>query len=98
MPRADWLATLEAYADDLTRAMQRRLSEAGQTLDWLSQRLASPVTTIAHERLNLQSLQARLLHATRILLRQSCFALVNLCTRLSAQTPNTATQRHQLLE
>ena len=96
--RADWLATLEAHADDLTRAMQRRLSEASQTLDWLSRRLASPATTIAHERLKLQSLQARLQHATRIPLTQSRYALLNLRTRLSAQIPDSSAPRNRLLE
>jgi exodeoxyribonuclease VII large subunit len=98
VPRADWLATLETHADDLTRALRRQLGEASQTLDWLSRRLTSPATTIAHERLKLQSLQARLLHATRIPLTQSRYALLNLRTRLAAHIPSTVAPRNALLE
>lgn len=98
LARADWLAMLAAHADDLTSAIQRRLNEASQTLDWLNRRLISPATTITHERLKLQSLQARLLHATRIPLTQSRYALLNLRTRLSAQVPDTTARRSKLLE
>ena len=98
VPRGDWLATLEAHADDLTRALRRQLGEASQTLDWLGRRLSSPATTIAHERVKLQSLHSRLLHATRIPLTQSRYALLNLRTRLTAQIPDTSASRAGLLE
>ncbi|MEO8598649.1 MAG: exodeoxyribonuclease VII large subunit, partial [bacterium] len=64
-PRADWLAIVMTQADALQRAIQRQLSERGQTLDWLSHRLQSPKTTIARERLQLQALGNRLHLATR---------------------------------
>jgi exodeoxyribonuclease VII large subunit len=92
-PRQDWLATLEAHADDLVRAMQRRLSDASQTVDWLSRRLVSPSAYIAHERLKLRGLQAGLAHATRIPLNRARFALTHLQTRLSAQVPVVAPRR-----
>ncbi|RJG08047.1 exodeoxyribonuclease VII large subunit [Noviherbaspirillum cavernae] len=95
-PRADWLATLDAHADDLRRAMKRRLSDAAQTLDWLSRRLVSPSTYIAHERLRLHGFQARLAHATRTPLKQARFSLTHLQTRLAAQLPDTASRRTQL--
>jgi exodeoxyribonuclease VII large subunit len=95
-PRADWLATLEAHADDLTRAFKRQLIDRVQTLDWLSRRLVSPSTHIAHERLKLGGLQTRLAHATRIPLDQARFALSHLRTRLTAQLPKTAAVRTHL--
>ncbi len=97
-PRADWLATLEAHADDLTRALRRRLADTAQTLDWLSRRLVSPAAYIAHERLKLGSLQTRLAHATRMPLSQARFALRHLQTRLSSQLPQTAPHRQRLAQ
>jgi len=89
-PHADWIATLDTHADDLTHAMRRQLANAAQTLDWLSHRLASPATTIAHERLKLQGLQSRLAHATRTPLTRARFAAMQLGTRLKAQLPDVA--------
>lgn len=92
-PRTDWLATLEAHADDLTRAFKRQLADSVQTLDWLSRRLVSPSAYIAHERLKLRGLQTRLVHATRMPLNQAHFALSHLQTRLSARLPKTTPYR-----
>ena len=97
-PRADWLATLEAHADDLTRALKRHLADATQTLDWLSRRLVSPSAYIAHERLKLHGLQTRLAHATRMPLNQARFALSHLQTRLSAQLPRTTSYRARITD
>jgi exodeoxyribonuclease VII large subunit len=94
--RGDWLATLEAHADDLVRAMQRRLSDTAQTVDWLSRRLVSPSAYIAHERLKLRGLHAGLSHATRMPLNRARFALTHLQTRLSAQAPEVAPRRARL--
>jgi exodeoxyribonuclease VII large subunit len=95
-PRADWLAMLEAHADDLTRGIMRQLADTAQTLDWLSRRLVSPSSYIAHERLKLHGLQARLFHATRTPLNQTRFALSHLHARLSAQLPKTTAYRMHL--
>jgi exodeoxyribonuclease VII large subunit len=95
-PRADWLAALDAHASELTRAMMRRLSDTAQSLDWLSRRLVSPSAYIAHERLKLRGLQARLGHAHRTPLNQARFSLTHLQTRLSAQLPDTAQHRTRL--
>jgi exodeoxyribonuclease VII large subunit len=97
-PREGWLATLEAHADDLVRAMRRRLSDDAQTLDWLSRRLISPSAHIVHERLKLGGLQRRLAHATRTPLNQARFSFIHLRTRLSAQLPDTVAQRSRLVD
>lgn len=98
IPRNDWLSFLASHAADMTRAVQRQLGETGQTLDWLTRRLVSPATTINHERLKLQSLQTRLMHATTIPLRQSRYTLLHLRTRLSAQLPDTRRSKTVLLD
>lgn len=97
-PRADWLATLQSSADDLTRAFRRHLADKGQTLDWLSRRLISPSAYISHERLKLRGLQTRLAHATRTPLSQARYTLSHLQTRLAAQLPRTDAARARLNE
>lgn len=92
-PRADWLATLGAHANDLTRAFKRLLAEKTQTLDWVSRRLVSPSAYISHERLKLQGLQTRLAHATRSPLTSARFSLSHLQTKLAAQLPKTGPAR-----
>lgn len=97
-PYADWLATLEAHADDMTRAIHRRLSDTSQTLDWMARRLVSPASYIARERLKLQGLKTRLGHATRMPLEQSRYALRHLQTRLAARLPDTTPLRVRIVE
>jgi exodeoxyribonuclease VII large subunit len=101
-PRTDWVAALEAHADDLTRALRRQLAETTQTLDWLSRRLVSPSAYIAHERLKLRNLQARLAHATRLSARLPDTLHARLRTtdharRLTACTVTQIAQRRQTL-
>lgn len=93
LPRSEWLAQLEAHADDLGYLLKKQLSDAAQTLDWMSRRLISPVAYITHERVKLQNLQARLRHATRMPLDHARFALVHLRNRWQTQLPDTRTQR-----
>ncbi|HEX2532005.1 MAG TPA: exodeoxyribonuclease VII large subunit [Burkholderiaceae bacterium] len=97
-PRADWIATLDAHVEDLTRTMKRQLANAAQTLDWLSHRLTSPAAGIAHERTKLRGLQYRLTHAAATPLTQAHFALAHVRTRWAAQLPDTATPRMRLSE
>ena len=97
-PRAHWLDTLESMAEDMTRAMRRRLSEASQNLDWLSRRLVSPSTYAAHQRLKLHAMQLRLAHATRTPLSMARYAVNQLDTRLRAQLPDIAAERRRLAE
>lgn len=97
-PRADWLATLEAQAMDLSRALHRRLGTAAQTLDWLSRRLVSPSTAITHQRLRLQNAQTRLAHATRTPVAQARMKLLRVQNRLALQLPDIDAQRRQVAE
>ena len=97
-PRADWLVTLEAHADDLTRTLRRQLADTAQSLDWLSHRLTSPAAMIRHERLKLQGWQTRLAHATRMPVARARHTLVQAGIRLSSRLPQTLPLRRQLLE
>jgi exodeoxyribonuclease VII large subunit len=97
-PRAHWLDSLESMAEDMTRAMRRRLSEASQNLDWLSRRLVSPSAHAAHQRLKLHAMQLRLAHATRTPLNMARYAVNQLDTRLRAQLPDIAAERRRLAE
>jgi exodeoxyribonuclease VII large subunit len=94
--RGDWLAALEHSAGGLRQALTRRLTDAAQALDWLARRLVSPTAYIAHERLKLHSLQARLGHATRIPLSGMGFALQQLRGRLNARLPDTLHARNRV--
>jgi exodeoxyribonuclease VII large subunit len=98
LPRADWLALLEDHAADLSRAVWRRLTDTGQTLDWLSRRLVSPSAYIARERLHLRAAHMRLAHGARTPLNQARFALTHLDNRLAAQVPDTQAWRLRLTE
>jgi exodeoxyribonuclease VII large subunit len=95
-PREDWIATLDMHAENLRRSWKRQLSDKTQTLDWLSRRLISPITYIAHERLKLQGLQDRLAHAAQIPLTEARHAVSQFRTRLIAQRPDFTVQRTRL--
>lgn len=97
-PRADWLAALRHHAANLTRACKRHLAEHGQTIDWMSHRLVSPVTYAAHERTKLDALRNRLEHATRTPMIRACYRLQHLQTRLQNRLPDTRTARRLLCE
>uniref|UniRef100_UPI0003682284 exodeoxyribonuclease VII large subunit n=1 Tax=Herbaspirillum lusitanum TaxID=213312 RepID=UPI0003682284 len=92
-PRAEWQAQLQNHAADLTRALRRRLAEQGQTVDWMSRRLVSPASYIAHERVKLRALQARLEHATRTPVTRARYQLQHLQTRLQNRLPDTRAAR-----
>jgi exodeoxyribonuclease VII large subunit len=94
--RLDWLAALEARANHLTRAMLRQQSDAGQNLDWLARRLISPAAYISRERLKLQTLTTRIMHASRLPLTAARFALLRTESRLAAQLPDISRQRTHL--
>jgi exodeoxyribonuclease VII large subunit len=97
-PRDEWLVQVTGQLTALTRAMQRQLAEAAQSLDWLARRLISPSAYVAHERLKLQGLQLRLGHATRLPLNQARFEVSRLATRLTHQLPHTDVLRKQLAQ
>jgi exodeoxyribonuclease VII large subunit len=96
VPRADWLATLEMHADDMTRALRRYLSDTAQTLDWLSRRLVSPSMQVAHDRLKLRSLHIRLAHSSRKPLAQAQFDFMRIQSRWAAQLPKTEAHHMRL--
>lgn len=92
-PRDEWLAQVQNHAADLTRALRRRLAEHGQTVDWMSRRLVSPASYIAHERVKLRALQARLEHATHTPVTRARYQLQHLQTRLQNRLPDTRAAR-----
>ncbi|MFL6672372.1 MAG: exodeoxyribonuclease VII large subunit [Massilia sp.] len=95
-PRADWLASLEADAGDVQRAMDRILSEANQTLDNFSRRLLSPAAQIAHQRLKLRSMAAALTHAVRVPVNRHGMALAQLQQRWSRHRPDVRAVREKI--
>ncbi|SNS37268.1 Exodeoxyribonuclease VII large subunit [Noviherbaspirillum humi] len=95
-PLADWLATLHSHGYLLRRGMERRLSDANQSLDWLSRRLVSPRAYIARERLRLRELQHRLGHATCMPLAEARHLLQRLNGRLTCQKPNLEPHKTRL--
>lgn len=94
--RADWLATLEMNADDVSLALRRQLQNTAQSLDWLSRRLISPATRLAHVRLKLRGMSMQLLHAMRARLSHDQYALMQLRGRCSARLPDVAPHRMHL--
>jgi exodeoxyribonuclease VII large subunit len=96
-PRADWLASLQADAFDLQRAMRRTLTGAMQTLDRQAQRLQSPRQQIGHQRLKLLALSTAMAHANRAPLQQARFALERLAARRAACRLDAAPLRAQML-
>ncbi len=96
-PRADWLASLQADATDLRRAMRRSLNEANQSLDSMARRLQSPTAQIANQRLRLHALATALTHAQRAPLQRGAFNFMQLRARWSRQRPEVAALRAALL-
>jgi len=88
--RGDWVSMLKTLAADMTRAIQRELTDASQSMDWLSRRLISPAAYISRERLKLQTLSTRLTHASRTPVAIARYSMMHLQTRLKAQLPDTA--------
>jgi exodeoxyribonuclease VII large subunit len=95
-PRADWLASLQADAFDLRRAMRRTLSEASQTLDNASRRLQSPSAQIGHQRLKVLALSTALTHAVRAPVNRHGLVLAQLRQRWARHRPDVRTLRTQV--
>lgn len=95
-PRADWLASLQADALDLRRAMRRTLSEASQGLDHASRRLLSPSAQIGHQRLKVLALSTALTHAVRAPVNRDGLVLARLRQRWARHRPDVRTLRTQL--
>lgn len=94
---ADWLAWLDGQAQQMQRAMQRKLDRHAQQLDYLSRRLLSPTARLHQERLRLANLQRRLQHAQQRQIQSARHALQQWQTRLSACVPSVTVQRQRLL-
>lgn len=97
-PRADWFSALHSHAAHLTRAVQHRLAEHGQAVDWISRRLISPLAYINHERVKQQALQTRLEHAIRIPTVQARYQLQHWQTRLQNRLPDIRNARLLMAE
>ena len=97
-PRADWVDSLAAYAEDLTNTLRRQLDHHAQKLDWHARKLLSPRAAIAHQKLRLTGLHNRLHHAATIPLTAARFTLSQLDRRLQHQIPDTRMQRSKLTE
>ncbi|MYN07422.1 exodeoxyribonuclease VII large subunit [Pseudoduganella aquatica] len=95
-PRADWLASLRADANDLRRAMQRALGDAAQTLDGYTRRLLSPTAQIAQQRSKLQAHATALTHANRAPLAYARVSFDKLQSRWSALRPDVRALRMQV--
>ncbi len=95
-PRADWLASLEADATDLRRAMRRSLAEANLNLDNYARRLLSPSAQIGHQRLKLVALSTAMTHAQRAPRQRQGFALAQLRARWSRHLPDTRARGAEL--
>lgn len=91
--QAEWLSVLETYTNDLTRALQRRLTDAMQRLDWLAQRLISPSAYLERERLQLQSRRTRLQHAWQMNITQTRLALHAQAAQLEVLNPQRTLER-----
>jgi exodeoxyribonuclease VII large subunit len=95
-PRADWLSSLNADVVDLRRAMQRRLGDAGQSLDNLARRLQSPSARIGGQRLQLKALATALTHAARAPVGAQRYELAQLRARWQRQRPDVRAWRQEI--
>lgn len=95
-PRADWISSLRADANDLRRAMRRSLSDAAQTLDSHARRLLNPSAQIRQQRLKLLALSTAMVHANRAPLAQARSVLDRMGTRLEARRPDVSVPKAQL--
>ncbi len=98
LPRTEWITLVQQRAIDLSRAMQRRLREQNQSIDWLSHRLLSPSATIRHEHLKLASLHVRLGHAVTLPVTEARHALRHLRSRLQNAVPDANALRRHLMD
>jgi len=96
--RNEWIAALLGQAGSLTSATQRHLGGLAQTLDWHWRRLVSPSALIANQRLRLDGIWRRQLHAAHLPVNQARLVLMGLDRRLGAHLPDTGMLRSGVLE
>jgi exodeoxyribonuclease VII large subunit len=94
--RADWLGSLRADANDLRRAMERIVSDAGQGLDGLSRRLQSPSSQLARQRVQLLGMASSMTHGVRGPLNRQGMLLAQLQQRWARHRPDVRSLRTQL--
>lgn len=87
------LRGLQLYRERLARAMQSRIHQRSQQLDYLSRRLLSPMQQVQHQQQHLQQLQLRLTHAIARQLQRQQQRLSGLQQSLAHLNPNAVLQR-----
>jgi exodeoxyribonuclease VII large subunit len=95
-PRNEWMGKVHLHAEDLTRALHRRLSDHGQSLDWMAHRLVSPAAYISRQRLHLRGLVGRFRHAMERMQADARHACAQLKTRMAVRLPDTSSARSEL--
>jgi exodeoxyribonuclease VII large subunit len=95
-PQADWMASLEADATDLRRAMRRTLSEANLGLDNYTRRLLSPAAQIGHQRLKLLALSTAMTHAVRAPFNRHGVTLAQQRARWARHRPDVRALRAEI--
>ena len=87
------LSGLQLYRERLARAMQNRIHQRSQQLDYLSRRLLSPMQQVQHRQQHLQQLQLRLTHAIARQLQRQQQRLLGLQQSLAHLNPSAVLQR-----
>ena len=87
------LRGLQLYRERLARAMQNRIHQRSQQLDYLSRRLLSPMQQVQHRQQHLQQLQLRLTHAIARQLQRQQQRLLGLQQSLAHLNPSAVLQR-----
>ena len=91
--RQSLLRGLQLYRERLARAMQNRIDQRNQQLDYLSRRLLSPMQQVQHRQQHLQQLQLRLTHAMDRQLQRQHQRLSGLQQSLAHLNPSAVLQR-----
>ena len=87
------LRSLQLQREQLARAMQNRIQQRSQQLDYLGRRLLSPMQQVEHRQQHLQQLQLRLTHAIDRQWQRQHQRLLGLQQSLSHLNPKAVLQR-----
>lgn len=87
------LRSLQLQREQLARAMQNRIQQRSQQLDYLGRRLLSPMQQVEHRQQHLQQLQLRLTHAMDRQWQRQHQRLLGLQQSLSHLNPKAVLQR-----
>lgn len=91
--RQSLLRGLQLQRERLARAMQNRIHQRSQQLDYLSRRLLSPMQQVKHRQQHLQQLQLRLTHAMDRQLQRQHQRLLGVQQSLVHLNPQAVLQR-----